>query len=40
MLPGGLCNPAQMGTMTNPDSTYERRNFGEHFTDHTVINIA
>jgi hypothetical protein len=30
MLPGDLCNPAQMGTMTTPDSTYEWRNFGEH----------
>ena len=30
MLPGDLCNPAQMGTVTTPDSTYEWRNFGEH----------
>ena len=36
MLPGGLCNPAQMGTMTTTDSTYEWRNFGEHVRNFPV----
>jgi hypothetical protein len=33
MLPGGLCNPAPMGTMTTPDSSYAWRRKGEHVSD-------